>query len=98
MTSPPSDSSPASKVSSAFDLLHPEIQRWIWERGWTELHDVQEHAARPILEGMRDVIITAATAGGKTEAALFPVLTRVAASPAAGIRVLYVSPLKALSA
>jgi ATP-dependent Lhr-like helicase len=72
------------------------IQRWIWERGWTEFHEVQEEAASPILEGDRDVIITAATAGGKTEAAFLPILTRVAEHPSGSVRVLYVSPLKAL--
>ena len=96
MSSPPSGSDGEAKTSSTFELYHPEIRRWIWEHRWTELHQIQEQAARPILEGKRDVIITAATAGGKTEAAFFPILTRVAESPASGIRVLYVSPLKAL--
>ncbi len=96
MSLPPSGSEGKTEASLAFDLYHPVIRRWIWDRGWTELHMIQEQAARPILEGKRDVIITAATAGGKTEAALFPILTRVAESPAHGIRVLYVSPLKAL--
>lgn len=93
---PPSNSDGDAPRSSAFERLHPLIQRWIWERGWTKFHEVQEEAASPILEASRDVIITAATAGGKTEAAFLPILTRIAEHPDGGVRVLYVSPLKAL--
>ncbi|MFZ5481119.1 MAG: DEAD/DEAH box helicase [Myxococcota bacterium] len=71
------------------------MQRWIWDKGWSALHPAQEAAVGPVLEG-RDVLITAATAGGKTEAAYLPVLTKVASAPGAGIRVLNVSPLRAL--
>ncbi|MCZ2849816.1 DEAD/DEAH box helicase [Modestobacter sp. VKM Ac-2978] len=63
----------ASHQSSAFVELHPRIQRWIWEQNWTELRDAQERAVRPILAGDRDVIISAATAAGKTEAAFLPI-------------------------
>jgi ATP-dependent Lhr-like helicase len=59
--------------SSAFVKLHPRIQRWIWAQSWTELRDAQERAVQPILAGDRDVIISAATAAGKTEAAFLPI-------------------------
>jgi ATP-dependent Lhr-like helicase len=52
-------------------------------------------AIGPILDG-EDVLLLAPTAGGKTEAAIFPVLSRVAASGWRGVSVLYVCPLKAL--
>lgn len=65
--------------SSAFSRLHPRMQRWIYDRGWTSLHDAQERAIVPILDG-RDVIIAAATAAGKTEAAFLPILSALAAS------------------
>ena len=54
------------------------MQRWIYERGWTSLHDAQERAIGPILDGDRDVIIAAATATGKTEAAFLPILSALA--------------------
>lgn len=81
--------------SSSFSLLDERIQRWIWQARWTELRDAQERAIPAILEGKRDVIIAAATATGKTEAAFFPILTRLLAAsrPACA---LYISPLKAL--
>ena len=90
MSSPPS-----SSESSAFTLLDARIQRWIWQARWTELKDAQERAIPVILEGKRDVIIAAATAAGKTEAAFFPILTRMLAEKELGCA-LYISPLKAL--
>jgi Lhr-like helicases len=92
MSSPASNS---SQASTAFGLLDPRIQHWIWELGWTELRDVQEYAIPAILQE-QDVIIAAATASGKTEAASFPVLTRLLQIQNSQATVLYISPLKAL--
>ena len=94
MTSPPSGSD--ETASSAFDLYDERIRRWIWRQGWAALRDVQEQAAAPVLAGDRDVVIASATASGKTEAAMFPALTRILAQPAPRLRLLAVSPLKAL--
>jgi ATP-dependent Lhr-like helicase len=89
--------SPSSKSeASGTGLLDPRIQRWIWDRGWQELRDIQESAIRAVLESERDILIAAATASGKTEAAFLPVLSRIAEQPYDGIRALYVGPLKAL--
>ncbi|MEJ7652074.1 MAG: DEAD/DEAH box helicase [Chloroflexia bacterium] len=89
-----------SSPSTAFDLLHTSVQRWIWEQNWTDLRDVQEAAVEPILAGEVDVVIAAATASGKTEAAFLPIVSRLVAedsgSQQPGFRVLYISPLKAL--
>jgi ATP-dependent Lhr-like helicase len=84
-------------ASSAFDLLDERIQRWIWEAGWSDLKDAQERAIASILKpaAEHDVIIAAATASGKTEAAFFPVLTHMLGSHE-DCCVVYVSPLKAL--
>ncbi|MGH3545528.1 MAG: DEAD/DEAH box helicase, partial [Mycobacteriales bacterium] len=67
-----------SAASRAFAMLHPKLQRWVYEQGWTTLHDAQERAIEPILAGDRDVIIAAATAAGKTEAALLPICSALA--------------------
>jgi ATP-dependent Lhr-like helicase len=83
-------------TSNAFQLLHPAVQRWIYEQGWTELRDAQEKAAGPILYGSLDVIIASATASGKTEAAFLPICSRLLSPENSGASVLYVSPLKAL--
>ena len=85
----------SSSESVAFDRLDPRIKRWIWESGWTELREAQERAIPLILDARWDVIIAASTAAGKTEAAFFPILTRLVGLETAGI-VIYISPLKAL--
>lgn len=82
--------------SSAFDLLHPDVQRWIWSQGWTELRDIQEQAAREIIAGDFDVVIASATASGKTEAAFLPIGSAVAEEGRSALVTLYISPLKAL--
>lgn len=94
MSSPPSASDPVQ--DSSFDLLHEKVRRWIWERGWHELRDLQNAAIRPILAASQDVILSAATASGKTEAAFLPICTRLINSEGPGAKALYVSPLKAL--
>ncbi len=83
-------------MPSSYDLLHPEVQRWIRDEGWTELRQVQDRAIAAILGGGDDVLISAATAAGKTEAAFLPLITQAVNREASGLAILYVSPLKAL--
>lgn len=93
MNSPPSSSEGGM---ADFDLLHPGVQRWVWANGWTSLRDAQQRAIRPILAGERDLIIAAATAAGKTEAAFLPILTKIANAGEESALAIYISPLKAL--
>lgn len=95
-TSPPSGSD-EPPASSAFDRLDPKIQRWVWEQDWRELRDAQEKAIPLILDRRADVLIAAATASGKTEAAFLPVCSSLLDDPPGpGFAAVYVSPLKAL--
>ncbi|MGE4590699.1 DEAD/DEAH box helicase [Alcaligenes sp.] len=82
-------------TSTAFFLLDERIQRFIWAQGWEALRDAQERAIPLLIKGDCDVIIAAATAAGKTEAAFFPALTHLLALKEPGL-IVYVSPLKAL--
>ncbi|MHB8254711.1 MAG: DEAD/DEAH box helicase [Acidiferrobacter sp.] len=82
--------------SNSFSLLDPRIQRYIWAEGWTELRDAQELAIPLIVEAKRDVIVAAATAAGKTEAAFLPALTHLLGSEPVDGLIVYISPLKAL--
>lgn len=82
--------------SSAFELLHERVQRWIYKRGWDELREPQEQAISAVLGSRSDILIAAPTAAGKTEAAFLPICSKLVADPGASIRTLYVSPLKAL--
>lgn len=95
MTSPASGSDdPASR---AFNRLAEPVRRWIWRKGWTGLRDVQERAIPAILESDDDVVIAAATAGGKTEAAFLPLISRLLTDRrGGGFDLIYVGPLKAL--
>ena len=79
-----------------FDRLHPVVQHHVVNTlGWPDLRPLQEAAIEPILRG-DDVLLLAPTAGGKTEAAVFPLLSRMEAEQWPGLSVLYVCPLKAL--
>ncbi|WUJ56119.1 DEAD/DEAH box helicase [Kribbella sp. NBC_00382] len=80
MTLPVSGSEPTAPPSSAFTTLHPKIQQWIWTQNWSELRSAQEQAVGPILAGDTDVIISAATASGKTEAAFLPICSALLAA------------------
>ena len=87
----------SSNASSAFGLLAEPVRRWIWDQGWTELHDIQERAIAKLLEEDRDLIIAAPTAGGKTEAAFLPLISSVLTEPGpGGFDLVYVAPLRAL--
>ncbi|MGE3313100.1 MAG: DEAD/DEAH box helicase [Limisphaerales bacterium] len=81
---------------SSFERLHPALQHHIVNSlGWRELRPLQEASIAPILDG-KHALLLAPTAGGKTESAIFPVLSRMLAEEWSGLSVLYVCPLKAL--
>ena len=76
--------------------LHPTILHHVVNTlGWPGLRPLQEQQLHPILRG-DDALLLAPTAGGKTEAASFPILTRAANEGWRGLSVLYVCPLRAL--
>lgn len=94
----PNSTSDVDGATPAVDLLAEPVRRWIFRQNWARLRDVQEKAIPKILAG-GDVVISARTAAGKTEAAMLPLLTRLIsrrAEGADGFGVVYVSPLKAL--
>ena len=81
---------------SGFQRLHPALRHHIVNSlGWTSLRPHQEQAIGPVLDGDH-VLLLAPTAGGKTEAAVFPLLSRMLTEQWGGLSVLYVCPLKAL--
>lgn len=79
-----------------FDRLHPVVQHHIVNTlGWPGLRPLQSEAIGPLLDGS-DAVLLAPTAGGKTEAAMFPLLTKMEHEQWQGLSLLYVCPLKAL--
>ncbi|MGN7158026.1 DEAD/DEAH box helicase [Dietzia cercidiphylli] len=83
-------------TAQGFELLDPVLQHHVVNTlGWPGLRPLQDDSVGPILAGS-DAILLAPTAGGKTEAAMFPLLTRMSGERWSGISVLYLCPLKAL--
>jgi len=79
-----------------FEKLDPLVQHHIVNTlGWRELRPLQEQSIEPIQNG-EHCLLLAPTAGGKTEAAIFPVLSRICSENWAGLSVLYICPLRAL--
>ncbi len=74
----------------------PFIQDYIYRSGWQSLRAVQNAAGDAIFGTDDNVLLTASTASGKTEAALFPILTLLDEDPPRSVGVLYIAPLKAL--
>lgn len=79
-----------------FSRYAPFIQDYIYSRGWETLRPLQTAAAQVIFDTDDNLLLSASTASGKTEAAFFPILTDLAENPADSIACLYIAPLKAL--
>ncbi len=81
---------------SAFDRFAPFIQDFIFSHEWENLRGIQVAAAEAIFDTDDNVLLTASTASGKTEAAFFPILTEFWQNPPSSVGALYIAPLKAL--
>ena len=80
----------------SFNLLDPKLrEKIITKLEWKSLTPVQE-ASIPEIIKRKDLIILAPTAGGKTEACFFPILSLMAKERKVGLRCIYLSPIKAL--
>lgn len=80
----------------AFERLSPALQYQVVNGlGWRGLRPIQEQSTHAILDGANCVIL-APTAGGKTEAALLPLLSRMSNDDFEPVSVLYVAPIRAL--
>ncbi|MDX9722232.1 MAG: DEAD/DEAH box helicase [Myxococcota bacterium] len=79
-----------------FLRLHPHLRHAVLhELGWRSLRPVQELTIDAVLDGDNCVVL-APTAGGKTEAAIFPVLSRILSEEPPPVAALYVCPIRAL--
>ncbi|MBO4392020.1 MAG: DEAD/DEAH box helicase [Clostridia bacterium] len=81
---------------NVFERYAPFIQDYIYRSGWQSLRAVQNAAGNAIFGTDENVLLTASTASGKTEAAFFPILTLLNENPSKTVGVLYIAPLKAL--
>lgn len=81
---------------SAFDRYAPFVQDYIYRNRWESLRGIQVAAAEAIFGTDENVLLTASTAAGKTEAAFFPIITLFSEDPPASVGCIYIGPLKAL--
>ena len=82
---------------SVFEMLVKPVRRLIEQKGFPEPTEPQEKTIPKILE-QKNVLLISPTATGKTEAAFLPVLSMLLqAQQTPGIKVLYITPLRALN-
>ncbi len=81
---------------NVFDRYAPFIQDFIYQNEWQSLRAIQVAAGDAIFGTDQNVLLTASTASGKTEAAFFPILTLFSEDPPRSVGALYIGPLKAL--
>ena len=79
-----------------FSRYAPFIQDFIYDHEWENLRGIQVAAAEAIFNTDDNVLLTASTASGKTEAAFFPILTLFDENPPSSVGAIYIGPLKAL--
>ena len=79
-----------------FALLDERLQELLRKRGITDPTEPQSKAIPAILSGDH-VLLVAPTGIGKTEAAMLPILHKLAQGRRGGIRCIYVTPLRALN-
>ena len=70
---------------SAFDRYAPFVQDYIYRNHWDNLRAIQVAAADAIFNTDDNVLLTASTASGKTEAAFFPIITLFSENPPSSV-------------
>ncbi|GAB2930101.1 DEAD/DEAH box helicase [Streptomyces heilongjiangensis] len=92
----PAGAGPGGDGANVLDRLDPVVLHHIVNTlGWPDLRPLQRAAITPLMDG-QDAVLLAPTAGGKTEAACFPLLSAMTEQKWTGTSVLYLCPLKAL--
>ncbi len=81
---------------SIFDRYAPFVQDFIYRNNWESLRAIQVAAADAIFNTDDNVLLSASTASGKTEAAFFPILTLFSEDMPRSVGAIYIGPLKAL--
>lgn len=79
-----------------FERYAPFVQDFIYRNNWESLRAIQAAAGEAIFNTDANVLLSASTASGKTEAAFFPVLTLFSEDMPRTVGAIYIGPLKAL--
>ena len=79
-----------------FNRYAPFIQDFIYQNNWESLRAIQVAAGEAVFNTDDNLLLSAATASGKTEAAFFPILTLFTEDRPSSVGAIYIGPLKAL--
>ena len=79
-----------------FERYAPFVQDFIYRNNWENLRAIQVAAGDAIFNTDENVLLSASTASGKTEAAFFPILTLFSEDTPRSVGAIYIGPLKAL--
>ena len=79
-----------------FERYAPFVQDFIYRNNWESLRAIQSAAGDAIFNTDENVLLSASTASGKTEAAFFPILTLFSEDMPRSVGAIYIGPLKAL--
>lgn len=79
-----------------FERYAPFVQDFIYRNRWESLRAIQVAAGDAVFNTDENVLLSASTASGKTEAAFFPILTLFSEDPPRSVGAIYIGPLKAL--
>ena len=87
-----------TEADRIFERFPPFIREYIYSHEWRALRDVQMLSAEVIFNSEDNLLLSSSTASGKTEAALFPILSRLyeRTENKSGVSVVYIAPLKSL--
>lgn len=83
-------------MNDRFNDLPWFLKEYIHTNRWTGFRDVQVRAFDVLFGSDDHLLVSSGTSSGKTEAALFPVISSLYRFPTGGIGALYIGPLKAL--
>ncbi len=84
------------RQDNVFSLLDGRLFKVINRYGYREPTIIQSEVIPLVLSGY-SVLVSAPTGSGKTEAALFPVMSAILRNRLSGIRAIYITPLKSLN-
>lgn len=76
--------------------IDEKIEKALKAVGIDELTDIQKRTFEVVISG-KNALVIAPTGSGKTEAAMIPIFQRLLEKKSPGIRVLYITPLRALN-
>lgn len=82
-------------MTDSYSLLNRDLRFYIHEKGWPALTKIQNASIKAFYTTNNNLILSAPTASGKTEACFLPAISKVS-SWDRGIKILYISPLIAL--